>query len=1379
MAKTLFHIADIHIHDRNYDHINHAWHLLLADITAYPNYETDAILIIAGDVFDHKTYLTAGDVSLFYKMIDDLEHNRIQTIIIPGNHDYNINNSTSDKIAALINRNTLRYVEYYPKSIVFEKAGIMFYIHSPIDGGSPKPDTTHKGKRSVAIAHEPFSESRTCSGITFGTQRFSAAMFSPMFTMTLLGDIHMPQLLARNVAYAGSFVQKNKGEGISHGYMRWNVKTGTPTFTEIKQLSAHIKVWAHDNIMDKLPDVEARSISLYHTDCDDDKVKEFCQQINAKYKKAPSDVFDKTSIAPADIKIKTRHELSSVIKKKLLDCKLEKDKTDRIIALHNTVFKQTENISMADWRIRFISWSNVYCYGPDNYINFDAIGNLTSMVGPNKIGKSSIIDIIMLILFNETSRGSKKDALNVNSTGGHIKCVISVGADEYAIERVWIDRKTVIVRLYKNDINITESDIPKTYDFLARMIGSKRIFVNSTAALQHRQFIVDIGAKDIYDLVCKMMDLDRLRVIEDDNAAEIRLLRKHHKKAQDNMAACGNVTTEMLNEKQAQLQKIKDTIAKNTTNITETHMRRGQVIVDVVQGAMSSQFIASKMRELEKFKSWDGDNILAAQIAAEKKYTHNVADLEHKLNRLNQEHANIKSKITTPDSKAQLTRIKADLAKLENIDVNKILDQSAAATSSLLEKKYLILAKQRDVDNIKIQIETYKMNIIPTRQADENKLRETIDKLKTKISDANLGDIDENISSLRAALWKIAKPNCPKQHTFNVEKYDGIDLHAEIISLRKSISANNEAIAPLHNQIKMAISEACTYKSEMEKETERASFIKNMEWNSKCAQCNKNREIAPNEKTDASRRANESALNVVRLENKHKQLSDSIHESTKKLNEYETARDQIAIIQIDKFEAQLNELNQRRECVKNRICVSEQAKSDILKCEQTIAAIISNKKWLPQIDAAEHKKAECERELASLNADADDLQKHIDAIKEPMSLINMSRELREKRTSLLNDELLIDKLTVLDGEIKCVTGELDDPRKKLNAVRAEIQTLIKHKDGHGQYNLLNNQYGISLASENAADEIAELDMTLKRLNDENAELSSLLTSTSAIIGEYKSQIKITLSMQRDMDNIFQQLNDREQYNKIINHKDGIPQSMMRAMCKNIEDRCNEILRDIADFEIEVVYDKEIYIFTRSAGGRISAEQASGYQKFIIDLIMRQILCALTTSANPRILFVDEGFGSLDKNNFDIVCKRVVPALATHFEKVIIISHINGIHNYTTSNFTINNINGKSHLQYGQVAFNGINIRAYSDYDEQRKQSDERRTILEQEKKENTVALMANAQRKQDEYGDGIIDFIDEKKVRCRACDKEFRNRNGFVKAHIKSQAHLKCMATYE
>lgn len=57
--------------------------------------------------------------------------------------------------------------------------------------------------------------------------------------------------------------------------------------------------------------------------------------------------------------------------------------------------------------------------------------------------------------------------------------------------------------------------------------------------------------------------------------------------------------------------------------------------------------------------------------------------------------------------------------------------------------------------------------------------------------------------------------------------------------------------------------------------------------------------------------------------------------------------------------------------------------------------------------------------------------------------------------------------------------------------------------------------------------------------------------------------------------------------------------------------------------------------------------------------------------------------------------------------------------------------------------------------------------------------MANAQRKQDEYGDGIIDFIDEKKVRCRACDKEFRNRNGFVKAHIKSQAHLKCMATYE
>ncbi len=47
--------------------------------------------------------------------------------------------------------------------------------------------------------------------------------------------------------------------------------------------------------------------------------------------------------------------------------------------------------------------------------------------------------------------------------------------------------------------------------------------------------------------------------------------------------------------------------------------------------------------------------------------------------------------------------------------------------------------------------------------------------------------------------------------------------------------------------------------------------------------------------------------------------------------------------------------------------------------------------------------------------------------------------------------------------------------------------------------------------------------------------------------------------------------------------------------------------------------------------------ASGSQKFVIDLVLRMSLLKISTISNPGVMFIDEGFGSLDDEYLSEVC----------------------------------------------------------------------------------------------------------------------------------------------
>ena len=84
----LIHLADIHIQDRRFDEYRAVW----ADtLRAIKRELTDnTVIVIAGDLFDTKTRISAQNLADAIEFLGDLDK-LAHVVVIPGNHDMNMN----------------------------------------------------------------------------------------------------------------------------------------------------------------------------------------------------------------------------------------------------------------------------------------------------------------------------------------------------------------------------------------------------------------------------------------------------------------------------------------------------------------------------------------------------------------------------------------------------------------------------------------------------------------------------------------------------------------------------------------------------------------------------------------------------------------------------------------------------------------------------------------------------------------------------------------------------------------------------------------------------------------------------------------------------------------------------------------------------------------------------------------------------------------------------------------------------------------------------------------------------------------------------------------------------------------------------------------
>jgi DNA repair exonuclease SbcCD ATPase subunit/predicted MPP superfamily phosphohydrolase len=531
--KYIFHISDIHIKMSNRVNLQSSFIKLIADMTAKPN----SLLVIAGDIFENKTHVTQDELYLFYWMLEGLASKNITTVMIPGNHDYNTNSVYEKNNLAVL---TLKYpnVKCFSTTNRYTVDDIDFYVYSPIDGKIPEYDPD-SDKFRVAILHEMvdnavFDNGERISGARFGISEFSK------YDITLLGDIHKPQFLTANVAYSGSFVQKTKGEGLDHGYILWDLEKRRGEHHFIKLKEVFLKVEAKNDAC-KIPELQptqvVKYLSLYHQNCTDEYLKSLRKQLIKQFgdvnKIVNRNLYEESNIRLEPVQPTVFDQIELI--KKILDGE-QPDTVAKICEMHNKRIQNRKDIHFANYKFNYLRWDNIYCYGENNYIDFRTFHNqIVLLNGKNKHGKSTIIDIILRILFNDTERGYKEDVVNKRCKEGSIKISFNIGSDEYVVfQKIRKSGSSSLHRLYKNGANITKHSITETYKYITKDLGlgDYKDFLNLTTALQNRKFLIDLSKKDLLALMTKILNVDVLYDIEKDVAGELSLVKKLNKKAE-------------------------------------------------------------------------------------------------------------------------------------------------------------------------------------------------------------------------------------------------------------------------------------------------------------------------------------------------------------------------------------------------------------------------------------------------------------------------------------------------------------------------------------------------------------------------------------------------------------------------------------------------------------------------------------------------------------------------------------------------------------------------------------------------------------------------------------------------------------------------------
>lgn len=452
------HVSDIHIRNlkfhQDYRHVFGNFRDKLVELRV-------DLVVNTGDTAHTKTNISPEFVdmaSLFFTSVAEV----CPIVNVLGNHDLNLMNedrqdAITPVIEALGNPRVVLWKKsgmydpdwYQLRRLRFWNFGISDVEHWP----HPPYDQNHI---NIGLFHGSIKNCITDSNFRMTHVEYDTDIFEGL-DFVMMGDIHKRQAFNDGRAwYAGSMIQQNFGEDPDKGFLLWDIKERddfSVDFVELKgsrrfytiRLEDDLRV--HDQVIEpgsRIRISPPRQLTL---------VEQRTVEKIVRKKFEPHDVITLgaqnigqmiTQVGGADQKIENLRDMSvqeQLLRRYLAEKKLPEDVVGKVLDLnrkyHVSVEQREDTARGVNWRVLKMGWNNLYNYGEGNIIDFSQIKGLTGIFAPNASGKSGMVDVITVGMFDANTKEVAKNIHLVNDNKDKAAIILELLANKerYTIQR--------------------------------------------------------------------------------------------------------------------------------------------------------------------------------------------------------------------------------------------------------------------------------------------------------------------------------------------------------------------------------------------------------------------------------------------------------------------------------------------------------------------------------------------------------------------------------------------------------------------------------------------------------------------------------------------------------------------------------------------------------------------------------------------------------------------------------------------------------------------------------------------------------------------------------------------------------------------------------
>ena len=444
--KYIHHISDVHIRNlKRHAEYEQVFEKLYKKIKQ--NRE-DSIIYIGGDIAHSKTDMSpelVDQTSRFLKSLSEI----CPTIVITGNHDCNLNNlNRLDVLTPIINNLNLPNLHYLKRSGVYDIADMSFVVW---DVWEDEEDyikaSDFKADTKVVLYHGTVDRSKTDVG--FSLPGKVTIDYFDGYDLGLIGDIHKRQYLnnEKTIAYCGSLIQQNHGESIGHGYLLWEVETKKSEYIEIPNDYGYYTIDIDKGIV---PDVKGMPkkarLRVRVSNTNGIELKKALAIIHHRYgiKDVTITKVDRRDVGSSNNEMVIGDVNDTDYQYELIEDYLKRNHaiTDETLVKIKKLNEEINNElpparvkRNINWKLKHFEFSNMFCYGENNYVDFTQLDGIVGMFAPNASGKSTLLDALSFCLFDITSRTTRAaSVLNNKKNNFYCKVNFEVGGLDYFIE---------------------------------------------------------------------------------------------------------------------------------------------------------------------------------------------------------------------------------------------------------------------------------------------------------------------------------------------------------------------------------------------------------------------------------------------------------------------------------------------------------------------------------------------------------------------------------------------------------------------------------------------------------------------------------------------------------------------------------------------------------------------------------------------------------------------------------------------------------------------------------------------------------------------------------------------------------------------------------